>query len=542
MSDVILEKRKKEKDPLFKRPPVLITVLVVSVIIIASLTFLIINSIEDKNSVNPNGKEKQQIKNFINDNVRNYLKELNKYAITEKRINSLLKDVVGKGDRYDNLVTLEISWLKVGWELLNKREKKDELLKKIEEYIKSLIPSLPKFEEGKLVKILYKIMIENDNIANYENNDNIVYINNKLKENKLEKEIISVFLYTFINLPMQMGYFSGDENKEKFLSEIKKQMEISPGKEIFKNINQNMPEPPSNPFYIVLGGGQGEEKERITAVESLVNVCNTGIRTQSSKIEVNNYLVDNIKHYYTNSKLRSLMEKSRVSGKFTDIEYSKFVEECNDLAENATIENAFLLFTKYNFSVETANTVIEYLKLDIPVDNINIIRLGENNEENKNYKYNKSQVYILFDIVDLEKTIYNSDGISITITRATTVANVKTLIYLKKECPNFLPEGNEIVLVSGKSYAERQLEAFNIIYGLLNYDLKIHYVIWNKNDDKELNKDELIDLMINFSVKGFNIAANTLKEIYAEKEDMKNINEFITNILKITDDAKEGKY
>ncbi len=534
MSEMILEKRKKEKDPIYKQPKFIIIGLAVIVILIMIISVAIIKS--NSSTPTPEGT------NPILSTIQQYLKELNKYAISEKRINDLLKNKVGKGDRYDDMVTLETSWLKVGWEQLSTLGKKEELFQLIDENIIKLIGSLPKFEKGTLVNKLYNIMILKENIENYKEDENIQYIINQLKNDKLKEEIQIIFLYNFINLPMQMGLFSKADYKTTFLSEITKQMRISPVKEIFNNLNQNMSVPPKNPIYMVLGAGQGEEKKRILSVEPFANICNTGIRTQSSQTEVDNYLLDNIVNYYTNSNLRSLMEKSRVNGKFSDEEYNKFIEECNLLKDNLTINNALEVFSRYNFSVETANTVIEYMKLNISPEKINIIRLGENNEANKNFVYDKNQVYILFDVVDLEETVYNANGVSIKIFRATTVANAKTFIYLLNECPNFMPKDSEFVLVSSKAYAERQLEAFNIIFGMFNYDLKLNYVIWNKSENPEYNEEKMVNTMMDIGVKGFNIVATSVQEIFGKVQEMKTENEFIKNIIQITNDAKGGKY
>lgn len=535
MSEVILEKRRKEKDPFYKQPPVIIVGLIVSAIIIIGSTILIIQTLRgDKNQ--------SSLGNYILRNIRSYLKELTKYAISEKRIETLLKGVNGKGDRFDDLVTLENSWLKVGWEQLNTLPKKDELFKQINEKFLKLFPSLPKSEDPELINKLHKIMIEEDDIEKYKDDENIMYINNNLKDKKLREEINLVFLYAFVNLPMQMGIFSKPDYKTAFLAEIGKQMKVSPAKEIFNNLNQDMPELPKNPIYIVLGAGQGEERKRITTVEPFANICLTGIRTQSTQTEVQGYLPEDLEKYYTNPDFRKLMELSRVNGKFTDDEYEKFVEECNTLKENLTVNNALELFNRYNFSVETANTVVEYLKLNVLADKINIIRLGEKNEANKNYVYDKDQVYILFDIVDVEETVYKANGTTINIFRATTVANAKTLIYLSEECPNFMPKDAEFVLVSGKSYAERQLQAFNIVYGLNSYDLQLHYVIWNKKENPEYNEETMVKTMMDFGVKGFNVISNTIRDIYGKEPQMAEKNDFIKSINQITNDAKKGNY
>ena len=57
--------------------------------------------------------------------------------------------------------------------------------------------------------------------------------------------------------------------------------------------------------------------------------------------------------------------------------YENFVNDCFNLLENLSVDNAIQVFSKYDFSIETVNTFIEYLKLNAPLKNSIIIKLRE---------------------------------------------------------------------------------------------------------------------------------------------------------------------
>ncbi len=540
MSEIIMEKRRKEKEPFYKNPYILIPIIIILLIIIVVIIVLIVNFSKPKDdNKTPGKKTEPELINYISKNSQAYLKELNKLAITDKRIKQLFKQKISTGDYYDDLINLENGWFKVGWKLIDTLENKGELFNNIDKKIENLL-SLPENGDGITLNLI-KLIIGEGKIEDYKNDTNIKYINEQLNKVDFCQKFNLIFLYSFINLPMQMGYFSNNSTyKNEFMDEIGKLVKNEPYKNIFNNINQNMSNCPEDSIYMVLGAGQGEEENRIKALDPIINLINTGIRTQSTDNEINDYLLDNIENYYTNPKYRSLMEKSTIEGEMDDEKYENFVQDCNELIEDMTKENTLELFSRYNFSVETANTVIEYLKMEVPYENINIIRLGENNSENKNIKYNKGQVFILFNVVDVE----NSNGYA----RATTVANAKAVIYLLQECPNFKSNSTEFVLVSGKAYAERQLEAFNILYHINGLSLDFNYVIWNKVNDQTYNEEQMVKYMIEFGVKNFNVICTSLEEFFnndykkSKNEKLGVFIEYIKYITQLTNDAKAGKY
>ena len=244
----------------------------------------------------------------------------------------------------------------------------------------------------------------------------------------------------------------------------------------------------------------------------------------------------------------------------TDDIYENFIKDCIKLLKNNTIENAIKTFSEYNFSIETANNVIEYLKLGVSLDDIIIIRLGTKKENRcENIKYLNNKVYILFNIlifviyslihlfiikfiknntIDVSEALYNG----IKIIRATTEANAKAIYYLMNECKNFLSkeEYKNIVLVSNQGNAERQLEAFNIICNIFKYDIEFNSVIWNKNYEKTLNDKNISDYLIEIVVKSYNLIANSIKQInlceYDKKKDenLLIVNNFIQEIISLT--------
>ena len=250
---------------------------------------------------------------------------------------------------------------------------------------------------------------------------------------------------------------------------------ISSNKNISTDINKNMGQYSNDLIYMALGTTQNNEYRGITSKSPeipYINICNTGLRTQYYA-EEEQYLKDNIQNYFIKPEYKNIIMECTGNEIMKEDTYENFVIDCLNLLENLSIDNAIQVFSKYDFSIETANTFIEYLKLNVPLENIIIIRLGEKNIKNKyeDLKYNKNKVYILFNVVDVSQTYYKN----IEIIRATTEANVKAIYYLMNECPNFLnkEEYNNIVLVSRQLNAERQLEAFNIISNIFNYGLNL---------------------------------------------------------------------
>ena len=486
--------------------------------------------------------EKENENNYYNINQisYNYLKYLNKISITEKRISHLFNVKNNIKDYFDSLIILEKTIIKISWKILLKY--KNEIIKDLNKKICSFL-YLPNANESENISnILFKIMVEDESINNFKDNINIQNIIKKL-ENKEEKEIIKnkiniILLYTFLNLPLQYCYFSKDSIKINFKNEVNNQMKLFPNNQILANINPEMGIYSNNSIYMVLGSTQDNVLGRITAKNPeipYINICNIGLRTQILRNEIDS-LVDNIKNYYINPKYKNII-KQCTGHKIMNYEiYNNFINDCSNLLNNPTIENESTLFGKYSFSIETANTVINYLKLNVSLDDIIIIRLGEKNTNNKKLKYNKNKVYILFNVIDVSETF----NLNYKIIRATTEANAKVLYYLKNECPNFFNEEdyNNIVLVSNKLFAERQLEAFNIISNIFGYGFEFNSIIWNKKDEINLTDKHFSDYLVDIVVKSFHLISISKNKINIDDYN-KNKNENLLDIIKFIEDMFE---
>jgi len=307
-------------------------------------------------------------------------------------------------------------------------------------------------------------------------------------------------------------------------------------KKIVKTIKTSMEEydPSSYDLYMVLGGDQDEMKERIEAKSPdipYINLIDTGLRVQSTKNEAKNHLKENIEKYYTNSNYSSFI-KDCFADIITDAQYNNFTIECEKyILDNYTYENETRIneinefFNYYNFSVETANAFIVYLELGYQLDKIHIIRLGSKYRTyltDDEMKYDKDNVYILYNVFDKDKT---AGGIM----RATTESNAKALSYLKDEKPNFLTDEqyNKIILVSSQGNGERQLEAFNIISNLYNYTFKFDAVIWNKNYSSELTDNKTCEYFLESVVKNYHLYGTTFSKIESNfkefEKDFRNL-------------------
>jgi len=546
-----------KKKPFFSYTILFLVIFNVCLIIYIFLIIYYINKKNNDNSNSPNQNntnptnstgETDNINSIISQITDNYLLYLNKLAITEKRLNHLFNGKNTIKDNYNSLIQLEKSIFKKSWEYLQINNK--ETIIKLNEMI-SIFLSLPKIEKvNNISNILFQIMIESESISNLKDNDNIKYIMKKL-ENKEENEEIKnklniILLYSFINLPLQFGFFSSNQTiKNNFVNEIYNHM-ISSNKNILTDINKNMGQYSNDLIYMALGTTQNNEYRGITSKSPeipYINICNTGLRTQYYA-EEEQYLKDNIQNYFIKPEYKNIIMECTGNEIMKEDTYENFVIDCLNLLENLSIDNAIQVFSKYDFSIETANTFIEYLKLNVPLENIIIIRLGEKNNKNKyeDLKYNKNKVYILFNVIDVSQTYYKN----IEIIRATTEANVKAIYYLMNECPNFLnkEEYNNIVLVSRQLNAERQLEAFNIISNIFNYGIEFNSVIWNKNYESVLTDKQIYDYILNIIVKSYNLIASSLKQYYINEYDKnKNANllinnNFIKEIMELTDKIK----
>ena len=497
--------------------------------------------------------DKNKIKNCFNFSD-DFFKHLNKLAITEKRINHLYKNKNSiknnnNEDYFNDIILLEKMIIKISWDFIDKYYKtlKEKLNKLISDFFLSSNENINNISD-----YLFGIMIENK----FENNDSIQYVINNLNNEEKGKEIIknklnNVLLYSFINLPLQLCYFNSNSNiKNEFLNEVYEQMKLNYNDNILNKFNIEIGPYKNDSIYIVLGANQDEESKRITSLSPdipFINICNTGLRTQCLKNEIKLYLVDNINNYYIKPELKHIIMQCTSNEIMKEEIYYNFINDLSNLVKNLNEENILKTFSNYSFSVETANSVIEYLKLGVLLDDIIIIRLGDkNNNIDKSLKYNKTKVYILFNIIDISETIYIGSQKKFMIKRATTEANVKALYYLKNEYKNFLKEEDykNIVLVSSQGNGERQLEAFNIISNIFKFGLKFNYVIWNKKYEKTLGEKDFSDILTDIIVKSFNLISKSLKEYYMiefdnnNSQEVKLTNNFIEEMIHLTKNAK----
>ena len=523
-------------------------VIFISLIVIVIIIIILKKDSEEKN----NNQGNIYNSDIISGIADNYMKYLNKLAISDKRINHLFKIKDNNKDYFEDIKLLEKLILKITWEFINKINK--EIVKELNVKISKFL-SLPDIDTNNNISShLFQIMIQNVSTPEFSDNINIKYIINKLNNNeekeKFEDKLNTILLYTYINLPLQISYFSKNISiKNSFTEEIYNHMKLS---SIFNNINPEMEEiDDSNSLYIyqALGTDQELEFQRITAKNPdipYINICNTGIRTQYSEEEAYKYLISNIKDYYINPELKQHMKQCTGGSIMTDEIYNNFINDCANLINNMTYEGVIKIFGDYNFSIETANSVIEYLKLNASLDDIIIIRLGEKNNENKDIIYNKDKVYILFNVIDISESIYYIDNQQIVIKRATTEANVKAIFYLKNEYKNFLSKENydKIILISSQGSAERQLECFNIVSNLLQYGIKFNSVIWNKNYEIELSDENISSILIDTIVKSYNLICKYLRELnlneYSKNknENLKEINIFTNEMNLYIDELK----
>ena len=485
----------------------------------------------------------------------NHLKDLTKIAIPENRIMHLIKNNTDTEGKYQALVELQQLILNTTWNQINLTNQGavGELEKLIIDFLFPGEKGDSKTTETKIYENLMKILTQKEDYIIYQllDEDNLKTLNENLNlsndgvsediKELLEDKLKAVILYGLINFSMQITYFSKNDKKKKDL--IDAVLDALKQNEINKTINHLMEQYDNNTYdlYLVLGAGQEEERKRITTEvknKSYINFVNTGLRIQSTDDEIGRNLEENLKEYYINEKYKELMKACSAIGIMDEEKYKEFIDGCktfneaNNIRDNITEINKF--FNKFEFCVETANTVIEYIKLGVPLNKIHIIRLGQKYRHklmNEPLQYNDSDVYILFNVFDKDSA---TDG----MIRATTVANVKALYYLKDECPNFLKEEdyNKIILVSSQGNAERQLEAFNIINNIYNYSLKFDAVIWNEKYSKKLEEEDIIKYFLESFVKSTNTISTSFLDNNKYKDDIKK---FVESVMDLTEKYKK---
>ena len=126
--------------------------------------------------------------------------------------------------------------------------------------------------------------------------------------------------------------------------------------------------------------------------------------------------------------------------------------------------------------------------------------------------------------------LYNVFDYDVRVKRATTESNIKALYYLKDENHDFLSdeEYNNIILVSSKGMAERQLEAFNIISKIYNYPFQFDAVIWNKDFNNNFSGEKIIECVLENVVKSTNLIVTS----YLNINNATNIRDEITIFAK----------
>ena len=459
--------------------------------------------------------------NIISDLFNDYLKDMTKMAITSNRVKHLVK--TNSPDKYQVLVDLEKEILNTTWERINLKNKT--AIRALDDLISKFLFPEDEIHYG-ISEGLVKILTQKVDYRIYQllDTDPIKILNTKLFEKKnydekilTENKLKAVILYGLINFPLQITYFSKNSEIKKDLIDvvIKK---LNP-EEIENTINQKMEkyDNNNNNLYMVLGAGQKEEKKRISIKvknATFINLIDTGLRIISTNDEIKETFKNSFENYYINTAYKDLMMACSAE-EMTEENYKKFKDESqNYIFEEYTSDNMKKIneyLNNYTFSVETANTIVEYIKLNVPLEKIHIIQLGYKYRHqliNEPLKYDENDVYILYNVYDIS---LSSDNIK----RATTESNVKAIYYLKDEYPNFLNEDdyNKFILVSSQGYAERQLEAFNIISNIYKYNFKFDGVIWNEEYSEALDGETIIAYILEIVVKSTNLISTSFVKV-----------------------------
>ena len=531
-SESLLSKKEENKN-LLKCSGKLIILIILGNIILIAICVVIIHFVA-KGKVN-------KISGFFN----NYLKDLLKVAITPNRIKHLIKKQ--SDDKYQTIVDIEKKIFNLTWEKM--RERNQSAVGTLDQLItNSLFPG-QKTISG-ISEDLIKIMTQKEDYKIYQllDKDHLKELNEQLNDDgqreNLENKLKEVALYGLINFPLQISYFSyNDTIKNEYKDYIKEKLDYN----IHGIINQEMEKYDSisdKAIYMVLGSAQDNERRRMEAIKPFINITNTGLRVQPTNSEFKS-LHDNLDNYM-NEDYKNLIIDCFADDGISNETYTNFINKCGELknlGENNdyTDEQKEIFINYFNetgFSVETANTFIEYINLGVDPSNIHIIRLGEDKRRlNEFLEYNKNEVYILYNVYDIASTNYNLGDKIIRIKRATTESNVKTLIYLKREEEIFSlsdEDYNNLILVSSKGEAERQLEAFNIVFSIRNEAHRFNSVIWNKNYNPEINEEEMINKFLDIVVKSHNLFALSLYQFNDEKN--RPISDFVKKAIKLVDD------
>jgi hypothetical protein len=501
---------------------------IIIIIIIANLVFVAVNII----LIHFFSLSKVDYMSTI---MKDFVIDYTKSAITDKRIMHLIKSEGNSNSsvRFKDLSEqIQFLVLNATYDFLNSEPKFKKLLEDMNN--KTFVNIFPAYDpsQGQVnaIENHYRVLTQEENWIIYKLMDqyDLKTINDAITEkkgDKYKKQLKIMILYGLINLPFQVFYFNNDNTiidnfKEKIIEKIKAN--------VTKIIDQSLQSLEKDKILMVLGSDQEEELERINSsydgYKTPINLIDVGLRTQFTTNERGSPSLEQNLNYYIDDAYSDLMKNCLAK---KPEEFGEFKNKLNETIKTGDlydekIDEIQTIFEEYLFSVETANTIINYIiKFEKPLEKIKIIRLGTN-QINEDDEYNNDDIFILYNVADISKSGDTST------TRATTYSNAKAIKYLREECEKFLTEEKykNIVLVSSKGDAERQLEAFNIASNISeikdanNEILKWNEVVWNPSNNKEFNTDELVSTILETMVKSYNlIATNLMEKLKNDKEN-----------------------
>jgi len=501
---------------------------IIIIIIIANLVFIAVNII----LIHFFSLSKVDYMSTI---MKDFVIDYTKSAITDKRIMHLIKSEGNSNSsvRFKDLSEqIQFLVLNATYEFLNSEPKFKKLLEDMNN--KTFVNIFPAYDpsQGQVnaIEDHYRVLTQEENWIIYKLMDqyDLKTINDAITEkkgDKYKKQLKIMILYGLINLPFQVFYFNNnntikDNFKEKIIEKIKAN--------VTKIINQSLQSLEKDKILMVLGSDQEEELERINSsydgYKTPINLIDVGLRTQFTTNERGSPSLEQNLNYYIDDAYSDLMKNCLAK---KPEEFGEFKIKLNETIKTGDLNDEKIdeiqkIFEEYLFSVETANTIINYIiKFDKPLEKIKILRLGTN-QINEDYVYNNDDIFILYNVADISKSGDTST------TRATTYSNAKAIKYLREKHKSFLPEEKykNIVLVSSKGVAERQLEAFNIASNISeikdanNEILKWNEVVWNPSNKKEYDTNELVNVTLETMVKSYNlIATNLMEKLKNDKEN-----------------------
>ena len=502
---------------------------IIIIIIIANLVFIAVNII----LIHFFSLSKVDYMSTI---MKDFVIDYTKSAITDKRIMHLIRSEGNSNSsvRFKDLSEqIQFLVLNATYDFLNSEPKFKKLLEDMNN--KTFVNIFPAYDpsQGQVnaIENHYRVLTQEENWIIYKLMDqyDLKTINDAITENKgdkYKKQLKIMILYGLINLPFQVFYFNNDNTiKDNFKKKIIEKIKAN----VTKIINQSLQSLEKDKILMVLGSDQEEELERINSsydgYKTPINLIDVGLRTQFTTNERGSPSLEQNLNYYIDETYFDLMKNCSAKN-LEKGEFEEFIDKLNDTIKTGlndeTIDKIQKIFEEYLFSVETANTVINYIiKFEKPLEKIKIIRLGTN-QINEDYEYNNDDIFILYNVADISKS--GDTG----TTRATTYSNAKAIKYLREECKKFLTEEKykNIVLVSSKDDAERQLEAFNIASNISeikdanNEILKWNEVVWNPSNKKEYDTNELVNVILETMVKSYNlIATNLMEKLKNDKEN-----------------------